>query len=79
MSENPSADYWYKECQYSDSTIAEVKGVLLRINVFDGKEQYETSIREIYQVVELALKAQAKRREEHATKLIAEAKARNKQ
>ena len=79
MSENPQADYWFNEFRFSDSIMAEIKSILLRINVWEGDTQYKDSIKEIYSLVERHLKAQAIRHEDHAAKLISEAKIRNEQ
>ncbi len=70
MSENPKADYWYEECYASDQIIAEIKGVLMRINVFDGPAQYQTSINEIFKIIQDGQAKQTRRRKEHAEALL---------
>jgi len=77
MSDNKDADYWYSEFVILDHLFNRVMSIMLKINVFDGNEQYQRSIREIHQVLSEGSEAQEKRHKEHADKLIAEAKIRN--
>ncbi len=65
MSENPKADYWYNEFKLAEESLTNIKRVLLRINVWDGDQQYKDGVSEIYGLIENHFKAQAKRHEDH--------------
>ena len=56
-----------------------LRSVLLRINVWEGQEQYERSTQEIYRLINDGLKSQAKRREDHAQSLMQRMKGKAKE
>jgi hypothetical protein len=71
MSENPEADWWFKEYTFMNDLVKKIKARLQQIDVFTVTQtQYDIACHDVFRMVDQELDDQETRQAEHARQLI---------